>query len=490
MSNNSGPETKDTPDEKTSYALIPIQRDIVAEIDSARDGLSRSEYIRLLFKQTQENELQIANEHSSRITASTVDSEDTNAVADAAPDLNDIQDETASKTTSPHSRGTNQRRSRSSDGGTTIDHDVVTGPSTHADQTPQGAGDEVYFGAPRQTRSSPTVGSFGNLHRDTPNRNETKRNGESSPLKQDRSRSTPGRGTSFSPPQSDTKSTARPDGQQSQSQDEHAFRREGTTTITGVDRHRQRRDPERGARSSDTQSQKHKTPESQRTRETSNEGSDDASADTQKKAHTEDGANSNNDTNGEQMTPQQSREARGERRAVEETANEANTLTPGWNLSIGIYIIVWALAVGMYGAGDTVTTIYALASGVAVETNPIIRAAINIHPVVMLIVKLAILGGLFKLADSMASKSYLSVDDQIAILIPTVLTAIGGYGTFVNLQNLNGSMIPYVLLTIIFVGIAGGATVALYEGLPLAGNKLKNYQFSKPVSSVGNESSR
>ena len=461
---------ENVPDTETSYALIPIRRDIVTEIDNVRDGLSRSEYIRLLFKQAQNTGLQVANEQSSRITASTGDTEATGA----------------------GSGDTTRHRSRSSDGGMTIDRDTATttGRSTHADQTSRTPGDEVSVGAPRQTRSSPTVGSFGNIYRGTPHRNETKRTGESSPLKQDRPRSTSKRGTSSPPPQSDAKSTAGPDHRENRSRDESAFRREGTTTVTGVDRRRSRRDREKNAQLNDSRSRDRRSPESQHTRETPNEQASYTSADTQTTAHTEDGVNSTDHTNTRQMTSHQSRDTRGKRRAVEKTAKKASVLTPEWNVSLGGFMIAWALAAGIYGGGDTITTIYALASGGAVETNPIIRAAISIHPAAMLVVKLAIIGGLFKLADNAVSEMSVEFGDQIAIFIPTILTAIGGYGTFVNLQNLSGSMIPYVLLTIIFIGIAGGAAVALYKGLPLAGNKLQNYQFGKPVSSVGNESIR
>jgi hypothetical protein len=408
MPDKRGSHGVDAPDGEASYALIPIRRDLVAEIDSVRDELSRSEYLRLLLRQAQEQPL--ATESGSRRMStgpvrsseadSTVEKDASDIGATAGPDPDHVEPvtggETAAAQSTDRSTVENEHRRRSSDGGVR---------------------------APRAT----------DAHRSN-------------------------------------------------------------------DTSHQSRD---GTHEADRQSRRH----APATSDTDTGWEVEQSQPTQETAATPSERTSANATAGEQTTtevtpsngqggPRRPSEVGDTRSAVDETAGDSDPdpdssvgiLSTNWHLSIGGFIMIWALAVGLYGAGDSVTTIYALAAGAAVETNPIIRAAINIHPLVMLIVKLVIIGGLFKLADNLGSKAYPAIDDQLAVLIPAILSVIGGYGTFVNLQNLSGTMIPYVLFSILFLGVAGGATVALYKGLPLEGKQLRNYQFSRPLSSVDRES--
>ena len=410
MADERGSHGADAPDGEASYALIPIRRDLVAEIDSVRDELSRSEYLRLLLRQAQEQPL--ATESGSRRMStgpvrsseadSTVKKDASDISATAGPDHDHVEPvtggETASAQSTDRSTVENEHRRRSSDGGVR---------------------------APRAT----------DAHRS----NDTSHQSCDGTHEVDR------QSCRHAPATSDTD--------------------------TGWE-----------------------VEQSQPTQEAAATPSERTSADEAVGEQTT--ATTEATPSNEQGGPRRPSEVGDARGAVDEAAGDPNPdpdpsvgfLSTGWHLSIGGFIMVWALAVGLYGAGDSVTTIYALASGTAVETNPIIRAAINIHPLVMLVVKLVIIGGLFKLADNLSSKVHPAIDDQLAVLIPAILTVIGGYGTFVNLQNLSGAMIPYVLLSIIFLGVAGGATVALYKGLPLKGEQLRNYQFSRPLSSVDRES--
>ncbi|ERG97041.1 DUF5658 family protein [Haloquadratum walsbyi] len=158
---------------------------------------------------------------------------------------------------------------------------------------------------------------------------------------------------------------------------------------------------------------------------------------------------------------------------------------PHWQVSIGLFTIVWAFASGLYGAGDTVTTFYALAAGSAVETNPIIRTALNIHPGVVVIVKVAILAGLYLLSQSVAERGEISYHSHVSVGIPVLLGGVGTYASFVNMQNLPAELFIYVILSIIFIGFAGGAIVALVEGIPLTASELSKYEFGQALRDSG-----
>lgn len=157
-----------------------------------------------------------------------------------------------------------------------------------------------------------------------------------------------------------------------------------------------------------------------------------------------------------------------------------------WQATTGTFVLVWGIAAGLYGGGDAVTTWYALVFG-ASETNPVVAAAASIHPILIVVVKLAILGALYRLSHSLATESTLSLDDQVALAVPLTLGVVGGYATVVNLQNLPGELTPYVLLTIVFIGVSGAATVMLYDGTP----RVRRGELSQPASqtlAVGQDS--
>lgn len=158
-----------------------------------------------------------------------------------------------------------------------------------------------------------------------------------------------------------------------------------------------------------------------------------------------------------------------------------------WQVTTGTFVIVWGIAAGLYGAGDLVTTWYALATGFTTETNPIMNAAISIHPGMMVVVKLAILAGLYKLSHAFVTDNALSLDDQIALAIPITLTLVGTYATLVNLQNLPGSLVTYVTLSIIFTGISGAAAVAFYEGIPLTASGIRRTDFNQTLRTEGSD---
>lgn len=158
-----------------------------------------------------------------------------------------------------------------------------------------------------------------------------------------------------------------------------------------------------------------------------------------------------------------------------------------WQVTTGTFVIVWAIAIGLYGAGDVVTTWYALATGFSTETNPIMSAAISIHPAVMIVVKVAILAGLYSASHTLVTDNELSLDDQIALSIPVTLSVVGTYATLVNMQNLPSSMIVYVVLSIVLVGISGAAAVALYEGIPLTADGVQEYDFDQTLRTNGSD---
>lgn len=158
-----------------------------------------------------------------------------------------------------------------------------------------------------------------------------------------------------------------------------------------------------------------------------------------------------------------------------------------WQVTTGTFVIVWGIAAGLYGAGDLVTTWYALATGFTTETNPIMNAAISIHPGMMVVVKLAILAGLYKLSHAFVTDNALSLDDQIALAIPITLSLVGTYATLVNLQNLPGSLVTYVILSIIFTGISGAAAIAFYEGIPLTASGIRRTNFNQTLRTEGSD---
>lgn len=139
----------------------------------------------------------------------------------------------------------------------------------------------------------------------------------------------------------------------------------------------------------------------------------------------------------------------------------------GWQLPMGAFVLVWGITAGLYGAGDVVTTWYALATGSATESNPIMSAAISIDPAAMIVVKIAILGGLYKLSRELITNTDVKLDSQIALTVPAILSVVGGYATFVNIQNIPNSMLFNIVICIVLVGISGTALAALYEGVPL-----------------------
>lgn len=158
-----------------------------------------------------------------------------------------------------------------------------------------------------------------------------------------------------------------------------------------------------------------------------------------------------------------------------------------WQVTTGTFVIVWGIAAGLYGAGDLVTTWYALATGFTTETNPIMNAAISIHPGMMVVVKLAILAGLYKLSHVFVTDNDLSLDDQIALAIPITLTLVGTYATLVNLQNLPNSLVAYVVLSMVFTGIAAAAAVAFYEGIPLTASGIRRTDFNQTLRTEGSD---
>ncbi|MFB6198075.1 MAG: DUF5658 family protein, partial [Halobacteriaceae archaeon] len=129
------------------------------------------------------------------------------------------------------------------------------------------------------------------------------------------------------------------------------------------------------------------------------------------------------------------------------------SLLSGWQLSVGEFILAWAAAIGLYGAGDLVTTWYGLANG-AVESNPIMQFAIGVHPLVALGVKIGIVGGLFYIGHGVWESQS---DDVLAVGIPLLLSLVGGYATLTNLSRLPTDVYPYVGLSIVFLSITSGA---------------------------------
>ncbi len=170
-----------------------------------------------------------------------------------------------------------------------------------------------------------------------------------------------------------------------------------------------------------------------------------------------------------------------ENQTYSDSENTKLIADPQWQVSVGLFTIVWAFASGLYGAGDTVTTFYALATGAAVETNPIIRTALNIHPGVVIIVKAIILAGLYTLSRSVVERGEVGYHSHISVMIPVLLGGVGTYASFVNMQSLPAELFVYVILSIIFIGFAGGAIVALIEGIPLTASELSEYKFGQAL---------
>jgi hypothetical protein len=141
--------------------------------------------------------------------------------------------------------------------------------------------------------------------------------------------------------------------------------------------------------------------------------------------------------------------------------------TERWHSSAGTFAGAWAIAATLYGGGDTVTTVYALASGGAVETNPLVRAALDLHPGAMVAFKITILGVLFVLSRSLLARSAEVVGGRgafaTAFAVPLLLSVVGGYATTTNLGNVPGELVPYLVLSSVFVGLAGGAAALLFE---------------------------
>lgn len=470
------PETDrlDASKEDAPYALIPIRRDLVAEIDSVRDELSRSEYLRLLIRQTEAHQLDTEH-HRTNVSDAGVTTPPRSSVG-VTKSQSDNQ--AAADTTA----ATNRPPRRSSNGGVQTfgeryDHDGRgEGPPSRDSRS------EAAFGDAGGSQTRVEVGTLGDSRTTDAEHGVTDR--ESNPHNK--------QNTSSKQASSRSDGGSVRQGERMQSGNQSAD--------TSQHRRRAQEDPRRSAQQSHSRDAAvgETAPNDTRVNHESHNAQFAQEADANERPPSGADAASSRPTSPAGDTSSTGRETTrtfsetGAKRGVTaEAATEPDAttgvLSSDWRLSIGGFIIVWALAVGLYGAGDSVTTIYALASGTAVETNPIVRAAISIHPLMMLLLKLVIIGGLFKLADNLGTRSYPSMDDQLAALIPTILSLIGAYGTFANLQNLNGAMVPYVVLSILLLGFAGGATVALYKGLPLNGKKLKDYGFSQPLSSIQRE---
>ena len=178
-----------------------------------------------------------------------------------------------------------------------------------------------------------------------------------------------------------------------------------------------------------------------------------------------------------------------ENQTYSDSENTKLIADPQWQVSVGLFTIVWAFASGLYGAGDTVTTFYALATGAAVETNPIIRTALSFDPIfgfpvgplLVIIVKAIILAGLYTLSRSVVERGEVGYHSHISVMIPVLLGGVGTYASFVNMQSLPAELFVYVILSIIFIGFAGGAIVALIEGIPLTASELSEYKFGQAL---------
>lgn len=469
MSGDPKASRADASEEDAQYALIPIRRDLVAEIDSVRDDLSRTEYLRLLLRQTEANQLD-TDHHRTGASDAGVTTPSGSSVR-ATKSRHD--DRAAPDTSAP----TNRSPQRSSNGGVRTSGEQQGYDGRDEGQPPRDSRTETALGDASGPRTRLEVGTLGRPHTANAKRGVTDEasNSQSTTRKQAPSRSDGGSVTQWRWVRSGNQN-ANSSQTRHRAHDESGRptqRSRGQSASVGET-------PDKAVHTN------HDANDAQFAQETglargSTNGTDAVSR--RSTTSTDDSPTTDRKTT---QTASNVGSKWGVTAATE--PDSTDILSSEWRLSIGGFIIVWALAVGLYGAGDSVTTIYALAAGTAVETNPIVRAAISIHPLVMLLLKLVIIGGLFKLADNLGTNSHPSMDDQLAALIPTILSLIGAYGTVANLQNLNGAMVPYVVLSVLLLGFAGGATVALYKGIPLNGNKLKNYQFSEPLSSIQHES--
>lgn len=469
------PETGrlDASKEDAPYALIPIRRDLVAEIDSVRDELSRSEYLRLLIRQTEAHQLD-AEHHRTNVSDAGVTTPPGSSVG-ATKSQSDNQ--VATDTTA----ATNRPPQHSSNGGVQTSGERHGYHGRDKEWTSRDSRTEAALGGAGDSQTRVRVGTLGRPHKANTKRGVTDaeskpQNKQSTARKQASSRSDGGSVRRWRWVQPGN-----------QNADPSQTRRRTEEDPARSAQQSQERDASVGETPAKNAHANHDPSGAQFARETDPERGPPNGADAVSRRPTFPAEDTSNTGRPATQTSSMAGTKQGVTAATEPDAT-TGVLSSDWRLSIGGFIIIWAAAVGLYGAGDSVTTIYALDSGTAVETNPIVRAAISIHPVMMLLLKLVIIGGLFKLADNLGAKPHPSMDDQIAALIPIVLSLIGAYGTFVNLQNLNGAMVPYVVLTILLLGFAGGATVALYKGLPLNGQKLKDYHFSRPLSSIQRES--
>lgn len=469
MSDDPKTSRADTSKEDTPYALIPIRHDLVAEIDTVRDNLSRSEYLRLLIQQTEAHQLDTEHRRTSVSDAGVTKSPGSSTGA-TEPKRDD-------RARTDTTAATNRQPQRSSNGEVQTAGEQQGYHHRGEGQPPRDSRTEAALRDASGSRTRLEVGTLGRPHTADASRGVTDAASETqnTTRKQAPSRSDGGSVRQWRWVRSGNQNA-------NSNQTRHRAQKEsGRSVQQSHGRNVAVGEPPRKAAHPT-----HDANDAQFAQETGLERGSPNGTDAVNRRST---TPTEDPTNTDRKTAQTASNVGSKRGVTAATKPDSTTgvLSSDWQLSIGGFIIVWALAVGLYGAGDSVTTIYALASGTAIETNPIVRAAISIHPLVMLLLKLVIIGGLFKLADNLGTNSHPSVDDQLAALIPTMLSLIGAYGTIVNLQNLNGAMVPYVVLSVILLGFAGGATVALYKGIPLNGNKLKNYQFSEPLSSVQRE---
>lgn len=125
-------------------------------------------------------------------------------------------------------------------------------------------------------------------------------------------------------------------------------------------------------------------------------------------------------------------------------------------------IVSWALAVGVYGGGDLVTTWFALAAG-AGEANPLMSAVMGVNPLLGILVKSVIFIVLFVATHSLSSKE--SENNQLAVAVPMALVVIGGYATIRNIGNIPDGLLEFVLIAVVLLSVSGGAAVALYHDM-------------------------
>jgi hypothetical protein len=132
-------------------------------------------------------------------------------------------------------------------------------------------------------------------------------------------------------------------------------------------------------------------------------------------------------------------------------------------LTVGMFATSWAVAFGTYGAGDVTSTLFSLSTGSA-ETNPIMQAALQVHPAAMVLAKVGILGTLFYITrHRLLDNGYGPREGMMLLAVPAILSLVGSYATVSNIMLLPDNLKLYAAVSSLLGGIAAGALVMLYE---------------------------